>query len=174
MTMPKWLTGAVALAATTALLATPAMATVKAGERSFQQTYPVASRVCTEVVAGKRKHLQHSRAQVLADCALLESNFLAAQSTVLAARASITAAIVADRAAITTACPPPSAGLPACESTRSSEQLAIKALRLQQVQAAHSFYLAIEANRRHFWSAIRALPFERHLHGDSPIAQQNG
>jgi len=174
MTLPKRLTGAVALAASTASLATPAMATVRAGDHTFQQTYPVASRVCTEVVAGKRKHLQHFRARVLADCALLESGFIAAQSTVLAARAAITAAIAADRAAITTACPPPSAGRPACESTRASEQLAIKALQRQQVQAAHRFYLTIETNRRRFWSAIRALPGERHLHGDTPIAQQNG
>jgi hypothetical protein len=173
MTVPKPLTGALALAATTASLASPAMASVKAGDSTFQQTYPVASRVCTEVLAGKRKHLQRFRTRVLADCTLLETGFTAAQSAVLAARASISAAIAADRAAITTACPAPPAGRPACESTRRSQQLAITALQLQQVAAARVYYRTIETNRRRFWSAIRALPGERHLRGDSPIAQQN-
>src|SRR5438552_2548299 len=51
--MPKRLLGATAITATVAALALPAIAsaTTRAGDKTFQQTYPVASRLCTEVAA---------------------------------------------------------------------------------------------------------------------------
>lgn len=173
MTLPKRLICAVALAATMASLAAPAMASVKAGDKTFQQTYPLASRICSEVVAGKHKHLQRFRSRVLADCALLESGFTAAQSIVLATRASVTAAIAADQATLAVACPAPLADLQPCRSTRRAERLAIGALHRQQVLAARRYYRTIEANRHRFWTAIHALPGGHSLRADTPIPQLN-
>jgi hypothetical protein len=171
MTLPPRLLGAAAVAVTTASLAIPSAAGAKAGDRTFQQTYPVASRVCENVAAGKSKRLKRFTPQVLADCAALQSGFTAAQSTVLATRAAIASAIAADRTTIAVACPPPLAGRPACEQTRHAETLAITALRRQQVHAARRFYRTVEANRLRFWKAIRALPGERNVREDAPIAE---
>src|ERR1700716_2224861 len=96
--------GVAAVLAATVTLALPAVAGAKAGDRTFQQTYPVASQLCAKVAAGKEgKRLKRFATQVLADCSALQSGFTAAQSTVLAARAALTAQIAADHAAIAAA-----------------------------------------------------------------------
>jgi len=173
MTLPTRLTGAIALAATAGSLAIPATAGAKAGDRTIQQTYPLATRLCTEVAAGQRKHLKRFAPQIAADCALLQTGFTSAQTTVLAARATITSAIAADRAVVTAACPPPMVGKPACESTRHTESVAIGVLRQELIAAAHRYYLAINANRHAFWHAIHALRGASHLRADSPVTVEN-
>src|SRR5438270_296659 len=57
--MPKRLTGAAAIESMIAALALPSLASAgtRAGDRTFPQTFPVASKLCDEVAAGKRKHL---------------------------------------------------------------------------------------------------------------------
>jgi hypothetical protein len=169
MTLPTRLTGVLAIAATAGSLAIPAAANAKAGDRSYQQTYPLASRLCTEVAAGQRKRLQRVAPQVAAECALLQSGFTAAQTTVLTARATITSAIAADRAVIVAACPPPNVGKPACEGTRHTESVAIGVLRHQKIAAVHHYYRTIEANRVAFWHAIHALRGASRLRPDAAI-----
>jgi hypothetical protein len=165
---------AVAALAATAALALPAAAGAKAGDRTFQQTYPMASLLCAKVAAGTEgKHLKRFATQVLADCTALQSGFTAAQSTVLAARAALTPQIVADRAAITAACPTPGAQSAPCVHARSINELAIHKLRHQLRHASRRYWRTIELNRRHFWNAIRGLPGERRVHQDLPIAEQN-
>jgi hypothetical protein len=174
MTLPSRLLGAAAVAATTASLAVPGVAGAKAGDSTLQQTYPVASRVCANVAAGKaRKRLQRFAPQVLADCSALQTAFTAAQSAVLAARASIEAQAAADRAALAAACPASIAGKPPCPSKRAQEQDALAALHRLQVQAARRYWRAVEAGRHRFWHAIRALPGEHHARADTPIAELN-
>jgi hypothetical protein len=167
------LTGAIAIAATAGSLAIPAAAGARAGDKTFQQTYPLASRLCTEVAAGKRKHLQRFAPQVAADCALLQTGFTTSQATILAARTSTTSAIAADRAVVSGACPPPMVGKPACENTRHTEHLAIVTLRHQLTAASRHYYFTIEANRHTFWHAIHALRGAAHLRADAPIIVQN-
>ncbi|HEV7584715.1 MAG TPA: hypothetical protein VGO14_02945 [Solirubrobacteraceae bacterium] len=173
MTLPTRLTGAIAIAATAGSLAIPSVAGAKAGDRTFQQTYPLASRVCTEVAAGQRKHLQRFAPQIAADCALLQAGFTSAQTTILAARTAITGAIAADRAVVTAACPPPMVGKTACENTRHTESVAIGVLRHQLIAAARRYYVAIETNRHAFWHAIHALRGAAHLRSDAPIRVEN-
>jgi len=173
MTLPTRLVGALAVAATAASLAIPSAASARAGDRTFQQTYPVASPLCAEVAAGKRKHLQRFAPRVLADCARLQNGFTAAQSVVLSARASLEGALATDRAAIAAACPPPMIGRPPCERIRDSESLAIAALQRQRVDAARRYFRTIEAHRRIFWRAIHALPGEGRLPADLPIAEHD-
>jgi hypothetical protein len=172
MTLPTRLLGAVAVAATTASLAIPGVASAKAGDKTFQQTYPLASKVCANVAAGKAKRLQKFAPQVLADCAALQNGFTAAQAMVLAARAAIEPQLAADRAALTAACPKPPAKRPLCRHARETDEPAIAVLARQQHHAARRYFRKIEANRRKFWRAIRALPGEGHAHEDAPIAEQ--
>ena len=173
MTLPRRLLCAVAVSASAISLAVPAVAGAafpKAGDRTFQQTYPLASRLCASVAAGTEgKHLKRFATQVLADCTALQSNFTSAQSTVLAARAAITTQIAADRAATAAACPKPKDQQPLCLQTRRQKNAAIVTLRHQLIRAAHRYYRTIEASRDHFWKAIRALPGEGHVHEDAPI-----
>jgi hypothetical protein len=173
MTLPTRLLGAVAVAATAALLAIPSAASARAGDRTFPETYPVASKLCTEVAAGKRKRLQRFAPRVLADCAVLQGGFTAAQSEELAARATLGNVVAADRAAIVTACPPPLVGHPQCENTRTTEDIAIGALRRQLADSARRYFRVVEAHRLVFWREIHAIPGQRHLPADLPIAQHD-
>jgi hypothetical protein len=174
MTMSKRIIGAAALVALTAAFAVPNVATAhsnsRAGTRTFQQTYPIASRLCASVAAGtERKRLQPVATQILADCTELEKGFAAAETAVLATRATIAAQIAADHAAIHAACPAPLVGKPACENVRHSNKVAIKALVLQRLAAVHAFYKTLETNRRTFWHAIHLLRPAAHIHADTKI-----
>ena len=173
MSLPKQLLGAILVVATTASLAIPATAGAKAGDRTFQETYPGATRLCAEVAAGKRKRLQPFATRILTDCSALQTGFTAAQSAVLLSRGATAASIAIDRAAIALACPPPLVGHPACEHTRHVELLAIATMKRLQTHAARRYYRIIEANRRLFWHAIKALPGTRHLRADAPIVEQD-
>ena len=168
------LSGSVVAATLAATLAITGTAGAKAGDRSYQQTYPFASRLCAHVAAGKGPiHLRPVAAQVLADCATLKSGFTAAQSAVLAAQASFASGLAADRAAIAAACTPPVKNRPLCRSTRRSEHAAIVALRREHTAAVHLYYKTIEANRRAFWAAIRSLPGGKGVPVDRPIPQRS-
>jgi hypothetical protein len=173
MTLRRRLLGAVAISASAISLAVPAVAgatSLKAGEKTFQQTYPLASKICASVAAGTEgTHLKKFAAQITADCTTLQTAFTAAQTTVVAARTTLTAQIMADRAAITAACPAPNDKAPTCLSTRATVGKAIDALRHQRLMAVRLFYKTNEANRVAFWKVFRALPGEGHVHSDLPI-----
>jgi hypothetical protein len=173
MTLRRRLLGAAAVSACGISLAGPGLAgaaTPKAGEKTFQQTYPLASKICASVAAGtESKHLKRFATQILVDCTALQSAFTAAQTTVLAARTTLTAQITADRAAVTTACPTPKDTAAACLQTRSQQSKAIAALRFQRLLAVRHYYKTVEANRHAFWKAFRALPGEGHVRADQPI-----
>ena len=171
--MAKRVLGTAAIAATTAMLVVPSVAGARAGDRTFAQTYPVASHLCTEVAAGKRPRLKKVAATVLADCAALQANFTAAQTAVLATRASIASQVAADAALIKAACPQSQVGKPACENARHSENAAISSLHAQGRAAARLYYKTIEANRHTFWHAIHLLLGASHLPADKPIKVEN-
>ena len=83
--MVKRQTGVAAIASTMLALALPGAASAgnKAGERTFSQSFPVASRLCENVETGKeRKAFVPFAASILADCATLKANFGTAQTTV--------------------------------------------------------------------------------------------
>ena len=103
----RLLGGAVIVAAATTL-AIPVTAGASAGDRTFQEVYPIASHLCANVAAGtERRRLKSFAPAVLADCQALQAEFTAAQTTVLAARAVLTPQIAANRAAILAVCPTP-------------------------------------------------------------------
>lgn len=65
-----------------AFIAAPAVAVAKPGDRSFEQTYPHASKLCAAVAQGKvPKKLEGSAAAVTAACATLNAGFTTAKAT---------------------------------------------------------------------------------------------
>jgi hypothetical protein len=148
-------------------------ASAKAGERTYQETYPRASTLCANVSAGGGpKRLRSATSAVLADCTTLKNGFTTAQSAVQAAQSSFTSGLAADQAAIAAVCTPPVANHAACRSTRRVERAAIRALRREHRAAVRLYYATIEANRRTFWAAIHALPGGTTVSADAPISQQ--
>lgn len=177
MTPPARFAGALAAAATAAVIATPAAATgSRAGEKTFQQTYPVASRLCNEIATGtgqRRLRQRRFATQILADCAALQNGFNAAHAALLAAKSSIATARAADRTIAAGACSGAGVSTAACVNTRRREQLLLNALTAEQIREVHVYYQTVEANRNVFWGAIRALPGGARLHEDSRIPVQN-
>jgi hypothetical protein len=152
-------------------LSASALASPRAGERSFQQTYPVASPLCARVSAGTEgKRLKRSVAAVSADCGALESSFTTVQSEVVIERAALRAQIAADNATITAACPVvvPPPGV-ACDQARKVDGTAVAGLRSQIHRDARRYYRRVEAARARFWAAIHALPGESRVRADAPI-----
>jgi hypothetical protein len=160
------------LAATTAL-ALPAAAGAKAGDRTFQKTYPLASSLCARVAANTvGKQTKRVAPAITADCAVLQSSFTTAQSSVLATRAALTPTLTADRAALNGACaPPPGQGQAACQQAHKTNDAPIAQLGRQLRKAARAYYRAIESARLHFWNSVHALRGQKHLHADAPIPQ---
>src|SRR6266566_1131463 len=126
MSPSRSLAVAVAVAATAGVLSLPAAAdarvTVRAGAKSFQQTFPVASRLCAEVAEGVRHPvLRRSAARVRVDCALLKRRFHAARTAVIAARTAFLAMRAAEHAATVLTCAGPAARSHACLLARVRE-----------------------------------------------------
>jgi hypothetical protein len=113
---------------------------------------------------------------VAADCATLQANFTTAQTAVNTARTTIRAQIAADKSTIAAACPKPTDNVqPACVNTRHAQNVAIAALHKQLLAAVHTYYKAVESDRRTFWAEIKALRPLRHAHvvADKPIKVEN-
>jgi hypothetical protein len=171
MTPPTRITGAVAVLGTAAALVFPAVAGAKPGDKTFAQTFPVASTVCAKVAAGtESKHLKKFVTQVTADCTALQTAFTAAQTTELASRATIEPPLTAARAAVKAACPTttkPVAG--ACMLAHRSNDASIHSLAKALHIAQHSYFSTVEAARLTFWKEIKSLPGEKHIKADTPI-----
>jgi hypothetical protein len=171
---PSRIIGTAAATAALATVGLTGVAGAAAGDKTFQQTFPVASNLCAKVTAGTEgRRLKLHATEVLADCTALQSAFTTAQTTVLAARAALAPQIAAEHAAIRTACPLPTTQTPACHSARKLDSAALKVLHAQKVLASRHYYSSIEEARKRFWSAIKAFPGERHIKGDVPVPIAN-
>jgi len=171
MTVPKRPLGLLAIAGIAASLVIPA-ASASATPRTFQQIYPLATRVCANVAAGKAsKRVQANATAVLADCKALEEGFTKAQTTMTTARATIAAGVAADHALVTASCPAPATPQTqrVCAKTTNTEKTAIKALHSELMVVMHTYFTTINANRHTFWTAIKALPGEAHVKTDTPL-----
>jgi hypothetical protein len=166
--------GAAVAAAAIATLAFPGAAGATAGKRSFDQSFPVASRLCANVAKGAGPaRLRKSAGQVLADCGALQSSFAADRAGVLAVNASLAAQAAAARSGLAVACTgTPKHRLP-CQKAHNKDRRILSQLSRQRVKAAHVYYSSIEAARVSFWSAIRALPGGASLREDSRIPLQD-
>jgi hypothetical protein len=156
--MSKPIRVAAALTATLATSAAVGAAGASAAPKTFQQLYPVASRLCTEVAkGGGPAPLRKSAAQVLVDCTALENGLTAARAAEVAAKTPILTALATERSTTKTACAKP-ATRAACRLARHNERTAVAALEIQRLTVVRTYYHAIDANRKAFWAAIHALP----------------
>lgn len=146
-----------ALGATLATLAVTGVASAKAGDRSFQQTYPVASRLCLRAASNTLpRRLQPQSANVIAACNALQSGFGPLQSAAQSAQAAFASGVQSALATLHAAC---AFGQPrlTCRAAIRQARVTIHVLRIQRRAAVRSYYIGIEANRRTFWATIRSL-----------------
>jgi hypothetical protein len=139
-----------------ALLVLPAAASARPGQRSFNQTFPVASRLCTNVAAGAGpSKLRPSKTQVAALCSTLGTSFTTAQTTYFNTVTPIKQQVVALRAQVHEACAMrPSS---ACKTARQQARTTLAGLRAQVRAAASTYRTSIQTARHTFWNAIHAL-----------------
>jgi hypothetical protein len=167
---PRRHLGAAATAAAVALLALPGTAGAVAGKRSFAQTFPVASRLCTNIAQGKGPaRLRSSAARVIADCSALQGSYNAARANVLATQAALAAQGASARAGLASPCTGAAKHRLACEKAHNQDRRVLGGLNRQRVKAAHAYYLTIESARVAFWKSIRALPGGAGLREDARI-----
>jgi hypothetical protein len=139
-----------------ALLILPAAASARPGARTFDHTYPVASKLCTNIASGAGPiKLRPDASQVAALCGTLKTNFVTTQntyfSTVTPLKEQAIALVTATREACATR---PSAQ---CKSTRQANKAALMGLRAKVRAAGTTYRSAIESARTTFWSAIHTL-----------------
>ncbi len=163
----------VIVAVVAAMLLLPGLAAAKAGDKSFAQTYPYASALCTKVAAGQTPpKLKGSEAKVGQACATLQNAFGPLQSAAQAANAQLQSGIQNERATMKQACQP-GAVRAKCRAARRTGRHVIASLRSQHRAAVRLYYTSIEANRRTFWATIRALRGGATITPDQPITPQS-
>jgi hypothetical protein len=167
-----------AVAAVTAAIATGAVtssAFASPGDKTLAQTFPVASRICTNTAAGKeRPALKPFAAMILADCMALQTAFTAAQTTVVAARTTINAQIATEQAAINAACPRPRTHKHACGLAHRAHDPALTLLHKERAAAVQAYFTSINNARHTFWAAFHSLPGESKVKSDTPAMPPQG
>ncbi|GAC1434786.1 MAG: hypothetical protein NVSMB51_02800 [Solirubrobacteraceae bacterium] len=158
------------LLALVASLALCSGAFAKAGDRSFVQTYPVATKLCARAAANALpKRLRPSTTQVVMACKKLEAAFGPLRASVLSAQSTFASGVAATRAQIRQACAK-GQPRPACRQARRQGNAALGVLRSQHRAAVRAYGVAVEANRRAFWATIRSLRGGKSIKPDAPIA----
>jgi hypothetical protein len=171
--MVKRVFGPAAVVVVTAALLFPSLASAKAGDKSFTQTYPYASALCAKVAAGHTPpKLKGSEAKVGQACATLQNAFGPLQAAVQGANAQLQSGVASERAKIKQACLQ-GAVRANCRAARRNGRLVIASLRRQHRAAVRLYYTSIEANRRTFWATIRALRGGASITPDRPITPQS-
>lgn len=143
-----------------ALLALPAVAGARPGQRGFSHTFPVASGLCAKVANGHTpKRLAGQTDKVAAACATLKTSFTDAQNAYSTAVAPLkqqaTDAITALRATCKQARANHDAA--ACKAARQSTRATLKNLRIQVRAAGKTYHVSVDAARKTFWTTIKAL-----------------
>ena len=146
--------GAVAIAS----LAVSSSALARAGDRSVDQTYPVATALCARAHADTLppKLALHASA-VISACDTLVNAFAPLQSTVDAAEAAFLTTVSQQKALVAAACTRPVSDHTACRTARDTKTTTITAAATTRLAAATSYRTAIEANRTTFWATIESL-----------------
>lgn len=143
-------------------LTVPGSALARAGDRTFADTYPVASALCVRAAAHPAAlgpKLEPNAAAVVAACQTLDNPFLTIVSTVDAAEATLLNTISAQKLLVASACPRPvpASEKAACEAARATAHTTDTNARTTEQAAVTAFHTSIEANRTTFWSTIGSL-----------------
>jgi hypothetical protein len=155
--MRRHLLGIVGGALIVALAAAPS-ALARAGDRTFDQTYPVASTLCVKAHANTLPpKLAPHDAAVITACDTLENGFQPLVATVDEAESTYLGVVSAQHAAVATACQKPVTNHAACISARETAKTTIATARATEVSAVATFHASVETNRSTFWATIATL-----------------
>jgi hypothetical protein len=143
-------------------LTVPGSALARAGDRTFADTYPVATALCLKATAHPATlgpKLESNASAVIAACQTLSNPFLPLVSTVDAAEATLLNTISAQKLLVASACPRPvpTSEKAACQAARATAHTTDATARSTEQAAVTAFHTAIEANRTTFWSTISSL-----------------
>jgi hypothetical protein len=135
-----------------------AAASARAGDLTFDQTYPVASALCVKahdnaLPAG----LAASEVQVVAACNTLTNGFGPLVSAVDAAESAYLSTVGAEHNDVATACAKPVANRTTCFDTRQSARSTDATAASSRITAVAAFHAAIEQNRSTFWTTVAGL-----------------
>jgi len=175
----RWIT-AVSLIAASAAVAVPVGAVPHLKGRSFERTFPVASRLCARADDGRLPtRAQSSSDQIKAACATLHSSYDAAQSTLDSALSPLQDQIKTARQAVVAACQgaqqptpsqtdsssptqtrdvtPPSTDRTACQQARQQFRSTVSSLKDQLKTIEKAYHESIQTARKAFWTTIQSL-----------------
>jgi hypothetical protein len=148
----------IAVAVAAASLAASSTAFARAGDRTVDQTYPVATALCAKAHSAMLPpRLAPQASAVIAACDTLENAFPPLVATVDAAEAQYLSAVSAQKGQITATCTRPVSDHAACRSARLSARAAIITAHGTELEAVVAFHTAVEANRATFWTTVQAL-----------------
>jgi hypothetical protein len=155
-----------------AALVIPTAALGKPGYKSFDRTYPVASKLCAAAERGKvPKRLKGSATQLIQACSTLRASFGDAQGKVRATDNQLKAQLEADLNQRKQACQQAklSHDRASCKQARKSFVAQRTALHEQQKTANRAYFAAVESARKSFWSTVRSLRGGAGIKPDSPV-----
>ena len=142
-----------------AALAVPGVAAAKPGDRDFQHTFPLASRLCQRVADGNVPHrFADSADQVTAACGTLQSAYDAAVAAA-PSRDALEQAIADAKAAVEPACQGDDRS--GCDSAMQEARASVKSARQAYREAARGYHEAIRTARQAFWSTVKGLAASR-------------
>jgi len=148
----------IAGAALLASLALSSSALARAGDRTVEQTYPVATALCVGAHAGTLPpKLAPQSAAVIRACDTLINAFAPLQSTVDAAEATFLTTVSQQQDLVAAACKRPVSDHAACVAARETKHTTITNAANTRLSAAMTYRQSIEANRTTFWSTIQSL-----------------
>jgi hypothetical protein len=146
--------GTVALAS----LFAASSALARAGDRTVDQTYPVATALCVKAHAGTLPpKLAPQATAVIAACDKLENAYPTLVSAVDAAESTFAGVLSTQKAAVASACAKPVSNHPACVTARLTARTTIANARAAQATAIATFHAGVQTNRNTFWSTIASL-----------------
>jgi hypothetical protein len=136
-------------------LAAPGLAAAKPGDRDFQHTFPVASRLCQRVADGNAPHrLAGSEDQVTAACGTLQSAY---DASVAAApgRDALEQAITDAKASVQAACQGEDRS--GCRAALQAARASVQSARQSYREGARGYHDAIHEARKAFWTSLEGL-----------------
>jgi hypothetical protein len=150
------ITAVVVFAAASLLASSSAFA--RAGDRSVDETYPVATTVCAKAHAGTLPpRLAPQAVAVMGACDTLENGFRPLVASVDAAESQYLTTVSTQKGLVAAVCTRPVSDHAACTAARSSAHAAISAARDTERTAVTAFHTGVEGNRTTFWSTIGTL-----------------
>lgn len=139
-----------------ALLVVPAAASARPGHRSFEKTFPIASRLCTHIASGHGPvKLRPDAGQVDALCATLKTSYTTALGTYFSTVTPLKQQAIALVAQTHEACVTKPSAL--CKTTRQQNRPILRGLRDQVRTAAAAYRTTIKTSRQAFWNAVHGL-----------------